>query len=266
MSEVPRLGEIAFGEPLVDAGFGPRNAELHKYPIFTLPSHPELIVRALGLSRHRPQSDELVSTQYLELTEGLLHLDNSYGLHTPGLSMAREVSDGRVQHYLVTPRVNGTTFNTRLNEVPENIATGAFDSTLKYHEDFPLFNGVYLDDIGLRQLVYGRLPGDVESKVYFVDVEQQTDVVCEAERWKPSRWADQGVWLANRLSRDINLLETAYSKDFSDFRKRAGRLLLSIRAVLQELNGNELDFMMYGGNTSADRKNISRLLIEGAET
>ena len=255
------LGEIAFGEPLVNAGFGPRDRVLHNHPIYTLPSHPELIVRPANHRYELRRQDARIAQTQL-LTEGLLRLDTDYGLSTPGLGLAREIIDDQVQLFLVTPRVEGFSFTNQMSEVPETAATTAFASMLRYHQDFLHKDGVYLDDVRLPQLIYGRIEGDTESRVYFVDVEQQAYEVTRRERENSAGLQDHGSFTALVAARGISLLEASYNKEFTDLRKQTGQLLVACQQAFREVTGYGYDHANWGNLTTDDRANIDRLLDE----
>jgi hypothetical protein len=253
------LGEIAFGEPLVNAGFGPRDPILHRHPIYTLPSHPELIVRPAN-HRHGLCRQDVRVAQTQLLTEGLLRLDADYGLRTPGLSLAREVVNDQVQLFLVTPRVEGFSFADGLSEIPELVATTAFASILQYHRDFIWMDGVYLDDVRLPQLMYGKTASDTENRVYFVDVEQQAYEISKGERENSAELQDQASFTALVAARGINLLESSYGKELTDLRKQAGQLLVAYGRAFRKVAGYDYDHANWGNVTPDDMTNINSLL------
>jgi len=237
----------------VDAGFGPRNTTLHKHPIYTLASHPNLIIRPYeGLESYDyyrgPFGDVEPHTHQENIARGLNYLDEEYGLHTPGLSMAREYAysrtkeshggqtEHRYQPYVLANRIEGIPFfPERLHEIPESITTNAFSEIIRYHEDMLTKSGYYLEDVRLPQLMWGKGPGDQEKKVYFIDVESIPDVIDNDS----SITASKGPYFLSAyaqyngmmLTRDLIALETAYGKRYSQLRTELGKLFLDYIAL-----------------------------------
>jgi hypothetical protein len=274
MNSPEQLGEIAFGERLIDAGFGPRS--LNVYPIFYLSSHPGLIVRHAATRNYRAEHHDTYWQPAGQLTQGLLHLDTEYGLHTPGLSMAREIYtvnntvivDGpdkqRERLYFVTPRVVGISFLDRLSEVPETTATKAFSSIMRYHEDLLRYDSVHLHDVRLSQLIYGKIPNDTEDRVYFVDIEPHYDLIDESIRQKSSAISDYAVFVAQFFIEDIDELEAAFGKRFTGLRQQLGRLFIAFNNAYHNIKGIDLNYECRG-LTDEIVARIPQFMSEAAE-
>ncbi|MEK7594636.1 MAG: hypothetical protein AAB436_03300 [Patescibacteria group bacterium] len=169
------LGQEAFGEPLIPSEFKRTNLaalSAQEDHLWTLGSNPDLIIRSGDYAS--PESGKDASLHLGDYTEALFHLSDAYAIHPPAISFAHETDDkGKDTWFVAANRVEGASFQQGISDEHQAVAQEAYDSILEYYRSMIKRDGLYIADLSLRQLVYGKTAGNTQPAIYMVDVDPQ---------------------------------------------------------------------------------------------
>jgi len=97
----------------------------------------------------------------------LIELEDKYGIRTPRMSMYR---DGQTV-FIEGQWVEGKNLSDDAPQLPLPILRQAAESIINYYIDATKNGGDYLTDLRPSNIIYGRLNGDTEDHLWFVDIE-----------------------------------------------------------------------------------------------
>lgn len=210
----PRLNDeqaAAHDDKLEPSGFK-SNSEILRHR-----EQPDIIVRDRKLRVRDGEAAAELANKYEAFTEALFKL-SKYGISVPGIGNYRNnIEDepyGLDLIYTATQRVEGKNMHKSMREIPPHVIESAMDGMLRYFEDMLTddSNALYLTDLGLTQLLWGRKPGDTANETYLVDLD-----IKYTSRGR--RTVDYWNSLL-KLEHDIKEMERLYHQDYSHYEER----------------------------------------------
>lgn len=163
-----------FKSPLVESGYKTQIEDIR-----TLKDDPEKIVRVS--SHYNPNNLQPLYARHKKVIDRL----TVYGFNVPNMDIVigpnEDAKHARV--YIVTDRIHGPELKDKQfspAELPAAKETldSFFTSMTQYYWDVSRQGGNYNDDLAQHntQFIWGRRKGEIEDKIYLVDLGEQTEL------------------------------------------------------------------------------------------